>query len=171
MSRDDDRFSRLYREHKVKLARFFHDAGVPRADREELTQITFYTAARNLKDVPHNEQDALRWLLNVAHDAAKNWRCGRRLEHQRRVSVFLVPLADLERDLATREIVLAALDTLAPMDRKLIVKHVLEGETWLEIGSRVLSSRHLLLERIKAALEKLEATLLEIDPSLRTRRN
>ncbi len=119
----DARFRELFRDHYPAVARYVLSRGYQSADADDLIAATFEVAWRRLDGVPPG-REAIPWLLTVARNLSRN--AYRKTQRElavldRLASLEPVRTATTGDDLPDRSQVCAALGSLKPVDRDLIL--------------------------------------------------
>jgi RNA polymerase sigma-70 factor (ECF subfamily) len=134
---DTERIAALFDGHHDRLYRLARRL-VPSADEAlDLVQETFLNAARAVRSIPSGFTQEEAWLVRVLINIRRNqWRKAsvrqRYDEHTRRCPV---DARNEEAALVAHAAVWAALDTLTPRRRAVIVMHELEGMNVKDIAS------------------------------------
>jgi RNA polymerase sigma-70 factor (ECF subfamily) len=131
-----DRVAALFDTHHDRLYRLARRL-VPTADEaRDLVQETFLQVARAPMRVPHGCRDEEAWLVRVLVNLRRDqWRkAAVRKRHSDEVKRSAEVAANEESALVARAAVWAALDTLAPRRRAVIVMHELQGLDVRDIG-------------------------------------
>lgn len=138
-----DTFSALYETYADRVYRYLLSRTSSVPDAEELTSRTFLNALTHL-DSYESRGSFQSWLMSIAHNLLLNWYRdrGRRpptapLDEAATVASEIPgPQSSLEAQEESRQ-VRAAIDTLAPDRRELIMLKYVEGHTNAEIAERM----------------------------------
>lgn len=157
---DEVRFERLYRLHADQVhayARRRSDA----ATADEVVADAFLVAWRRMDRVP---EEALPWLLAVARRTLANHRRStRRADALRdRLGASLGESAEAPKD----HQVLAAIGTLPPRDREVLLLTAWEGLSQAEVAQVLSIGRAAVAKRLQRARERLSAALAAADAQL-----
>jgi len=159
--RDPDAYRELYRAHYGTVHRYLA-ARAPADVVDDLTAETFLVAWRRAAAVPDH---TLPWLLNVATKVLANQRrstdrAGALVDHLAQVALLDAPgvEVDVERH-EQRRALLAALATLRPDDRELMLLHVWEDLPAREIAVVLELNPVATRARLSRARRRLERAL------------
>jgi RNA polymerase sigma-70 factor (ECF subfamily) len=159
------RFERLYAQHRTDLLGYFLRRAHP-TDAADLLAETFLVAWRRLDTVPDGEAARL-WLFGVARNTLRNHR--RSVLSAQQLAAALQDVADrrpravTDSDLALS--VRAALDSLNPPDREVMMLAVYEELTPAEIAQVTGCSAASVRVRLHRARRRI-ATHLDSAPAI-----
>jgi RNA polymerase sigma-70 factor (ECF subfamily) len=115
----------LFDRHQARLYRFALRLSGSDEEAEDLVQDAFVRAAR--ARVPEDDEAALRWLVRVVENLARDrWR--RRVVRETFARVRRSETYDPRPALDAAATVRAALASLSPRQRAIVVRHHLDGE-------------------------------------------
>ncbi len=165
-----ERLGALFDAHQARLYRLARRMVSDGEEARDLVQETFVRAARRPGSIPAEERDAAAWLTRVQVNLCRDRR--RRLSVRRREAPRLeqhlgAPTAarepTVERHLAARSAVQAALARLSPRRRAVVVLHELEERSVAEIAELLGLARVTVRWHLAMARKDLAATLLSGD--------
>jgi len=135
-----DRLASLFDVHHHRLYRLARRLAASADDALDLVQDTFLKAARSVKSIPVGVKDEEAWLVRVLINTRRDqWRkASVRDRHDRTVfqgSLSVRRAGDPEAPLIARTAVWAALDSLPPRRRAIVVMYELEGVGIPQIAS------------------------------------
>lgn len=159
-SRDEDRFSRLAREHSTAVGNYLRRRLYPLspADLDDLVEETLLVVWRRLDSVP--EDGELPWMLGVARNVLRN---ARRSKNRR--SAFEATLRPAFSEPSAEESVIAdasvrdALAALSEDDREVLLLHVWDGLDTHQIGEYLVISTNAAAVRLSRAQRRFRDAL------------
>jgi len=133
-----DRLAALFDAHEERLYRLARRLTPDADSAHDLVQDTFFKAAKSLGSVPagaaREEAWLVRVLVNIRRDQWRKTAVRKRAADALRAEPATYP-ATLESALIARRAIWAALDTLPPRRRAMVVLHELEGLSHAAIAS------------------------------------
>jgi len=115
-------------------------SGVSGADLDDLTQSVFSTASRRAASIPRDDEQAKRWLLDMARKQAANFR--RLYRHTYETSDMRVVREakakpeETEEHYAGCELMRKTVDDLGEEEREILLRHDVFGDSLREIAQR-----------------------------------
>ena len=150
-------FVRRYQE----IYRFVRRRTVTEGDAEDLTQEVFAEAARVLGPLAAEAPPNLAWLYTVARrrliDATR--RDGRRRVRRSEAVLELVPTSASEYGPAVARALVAAMAELPRSQREVVVRKVLQGQSFAEIAAALNASEAACKMRFARGLEAMRPEL------------
>jgi RNA polymerase sigma-70 factor, ECF subfamily len=152
------RFRRLHEEHFEAVRRYAWRRDATTAD--DVASDTFVVAWRRLAEVP---DDARPWLIGVARNVRLNVRRSQRRQEQlTRELSFAHPVTEVAHDAADAELspqIAAALGSLAPLDREILLLHAWDELERDEIAVALGCSKANVSVRLHRAKHRFERAL------------
>ncbi|HEY3922054.1 MAG TPA: RNA polymerase sigma factor [Gaiellaceae bacterium] len=156
-SQSESVLARRYRE----VYRFVRRQTVSARDAEDLTQEVFAEAARALGPLSVEAPPTLAWLYTVARrrliDATRRDR--RRAGRSAETVLELVPSAPSEYGPTVARVLVEAIAALPDPQREVVVRKVLQGQTFAEIATRLNATEAACKMRFARGLEAVRAEL------------
>jgi RNA polymerase sigma-70 factor (ECF subfamily) len=157
---DEDRFTRLVREHSPAVGNYLRRRLYPLApaDLDDLVEETLLVVWRRLDDVPTDAE--LPWMIGVARNVLRNARRSR----NRRVAfeATLPPPrhgASAEESVIADTTVRAALGSLEEDDREFLLLHAWDGLDTRELGKLFAISQNAAAVRLSRAQRRFRELL------------
>jgi RNA polymerase sigma-70 factor, ECF subfamily len=128
----------LYELYADTVRQKLQKLGLEGLDLDDMVQTVYTVAGRRMSQIPKDEEGSRRWLLDVARKHAANWhRLYRHTFEMLDVEAVDYALSlpeDPEAYLALRDLVHETSRRLDPIDREVIMRHDVEGESLQEIA-------------------------------------
>ena len=144
-----------------EIYRFVRRRTVSSGEAEDITQDVFADAARMLGPLSLEVSPNLAWLYTVARrrlvDAAR--RDGRRRARSTDVSLELVPTSPSEYGPSVARALVAAIAELPESQREVVVRKVLQGQSFAEIAAALKASEAGCKMRFARGLDALRTEL------------
>ncbi|MBS2025920.1 MAG: sigma-70 family RNA polymerase sigma factor [Deltaproteobacteria bacterium] len=156
-------FAELARRHlKAAYAVALSVLGAP-ADAEDVAQEALVVAFEKLESCREPERFA-GWLMQIVRNRARNQLVTRKLKGAQDVpeGIEAWAPADTDRSVLRAEL-LAALNTLPPLQREVVLLHDLDGWTHAEIASALGTSEVMSRQHLFVARQALRGKLKETD--------
>jgi RNA polymerase sigma-70 factor (ECF subfamily) len=165
-ARTADRLAALFDAHHAALYRLARRMVADAEEARDLAQEAFLRAARSARSVPADDAGARAWLMRVVVNLCRDRR--RRLEVRRRAADTVLrpdatgesPESGPESRAVARSAVQAALATLPPRRRAVVVLHELDGRPVAEIARLLRIARVTVRWHLAAGRKDLAAHLL-----------
>jgi RNA polymerase sigma-70 factor, ECF subfamily len=156
----------LYVKYAEAVRAKLRRRGIEGVDLDELVQDVFCIAARRHKKIPKDNEGARRWLLDTARKHSANWhRLYRHIYEtfdNEQIKRVPAPPEDTEGYLMVRDLVRQTMLRLDPIDREILARHDIDGESLQEISrwlGMTKSGAHVRLqgarERLRSQIERL----------------
>jgi len=134
-----DRLAELFDAHNLRLYRLARRLTASAADADDLLQETFLRAAQSLPSIPAGASKEEAWLVRVLVNVQRDhWR--KRAVRERSAPMLSVPTDAApgpDAALIAKRTVWAALDTLHPRPRAILVMHELDGMSLPDIAAQL----------------------------------
>jgi RNA polymerase sigma-70 factor (ECF subfamily) len=161
---DEDRFTRLVREHSPAIGNYLRRRLYPLtpADLDDLVEETLLVVWRRLDDVPTDAE--LPWMIGVARNVLRN---ARRSKHRR--LAFEATLPPPRHDASAEESVIAdttvreALGSLEEDDREFLLLHAWDGLDTHELGKLFAISTNAAAVRLSRAQRRFRELLADAE--------
>jgi RNA polymerase sigma-70 factor (ECF subfamily) len=161
---DEDRFTRLVREHSPAIGNYLRRRLYPLtpADLDDLVEETLLVVWRRLDDVPTDAE--LPWMIGVARNVLRN---ARRSKHRR--LAFEATLQPPRHDASAEESVIAdttvreALGSLEEDDREFLLLHAWDGLDTHELGKLFAISTNAAAVRLSRAQRRFRELLSDAE--------
>ncbi len=161
---DEDRFTRLVREHSPAIGNYLRRRLYPLtpADLDDLVEETLLVVWRRLDDVPTDAE--LPWMIGVARNVLRN---ARRSKHRR--LAFEATLQPPRHDASAEESVIAdttvreALSSLEEDDREFLLLHAWDGLDTHELGKLFAISTNAAAVRLSRAQRRFRELLSDAE--------
>jgi RNA polymerase sigma-70 factor (ECF subfamily) len=160
VSRDEDRFTRLVREHSPAVGNYLRRRLYPLspADLDDLVEETLLVVWRRLDDVPDDAE--LPWMIGVARNVLRNARRSK----NRRVAfeATLTPSRDepsAEESVVADTTVREALSSLGDDDREFLLLHAWDGLDTHELAKLYAISTNAAAVRLSRAQRRFRELL------------
>lgn len=159
-SKDEDRFTRLVREHTPAVGNYLRRRLYPLslADVDDLVEETMLVVWRRLDDVPFDAE--LPWMLGVARNVLRNAR--RTRNRRSAVESTLQPHSNepsAEDRVVADTVVREALESLSDDDREVLLLHVWDGLDTHAIGALLVISTNAAAVRLSRAQRRFRDRL------------
>jgi RNA polymerase sigma-70 factor (ECF subfamily) len=157
---DDDRFTRLVREHSPAIGNYLRRRLYPlsSADLDDLVEETLLVVWRRLDDVPPDAE--LPWMIGVARNVLRN---AHRSKNRRLAAEAKLPpprdLSSAETAVIADTTVREALHSLAEDDREFLLLHAWDGLDTHELGKLYAISTNAAAVRLSRAQRRFRELL------------